>query len=168
MISLILRSLALICVLALAASAQAHQIKSAFTKILFNPRTQNLEIMHRFYIHDAEHAMQLIFGERPDLLTDNQDQAKFADYVSQRFFISSVQQDLPLKLVGVETEGKFLWVYQETQPPAGMQALTIRHNALREIWPTQVNTLNIEGQGELKTLTFDGNIELLEVNFSQH
>ena len=42
----------------------------------------------------------------------------------------------------------------------------IRHDALRDLWPTQVNTLNVEGNGPLKTLTFTDNVTLLEVEFA--
>ena len=37
--------------------AVAHQQKIAITTVLFNPRTENIEIMHRFNLHDAEHAV---------------------------------------------------------------------------------------------------------------
>ncbi len=41
--------------------AAAHQQKIAITTVLFNPRTQNIEIMHRFNLHDAEHAVKALF-----------------------------------------------------------------------------------------------------------
>ena len=50
------------------------------------------------------------------------------------------------------------------QPPS-LEGLKVRHDALRDIWPSQVNTLNVEGKGNLKTLTFTDNVALLEVHF---
>jgi hypothetical protein len=41
----------------------------------------------------------------------------------------------------------------------------IRHNALRDLWPSQINTINIEGKGDLQTLTFSDSVELLKVEF---
>lgn len=151
--------------LVIAGSAVAHQIKSAFTQVLFNPRTQNIEVMHRFYIHDAEHAMAEIFKKQHDIIGEPSSQQAFAEYVTERFFMESEGEVLPLTLVGHEIDGKFFWVYQETAQIDNLDGLAIRHNALREIWPQQVNTINIEGKGELKTLTFDKNIELLKVSF---
>mgnify|MGYP000103148218 CR=1 FL=1 len=43
--------------------AVAHQQKTSISKVLFNQRTSNIEIMHRFRVHDAEHAVKHIFGK---------------------------------------------------------------------------------------------------------
>ena len=48
--------LLVLCCLSLQLSA--HEMKSAITKVLFNQRTGNIEVMHRFYVHDAEHAVK--------------------------------------------------------------------------------------------------------------
>jgi hypothetical protein len=41
--------------------------------------------------------------------------------------------------------------------------MTIRQNALRDIWREQVNRVNIERNKVTKSLIFQGNIEWLEV-----
>ena len=150
--------------------ATAHQIKAAITTVLFNPHTQNIEIMHRFNLHDAEHAVKALFDKKADILDDNATQQAFADYVAQRFaLLNADKQPLALKMVGFEVEGKFFWVYQETAEPPHLEGLTIRHDALRDLWPKQINTLNVEGHGDIKTLTFRDNVELLSVEFdAQH
>ncbi|GGW91408.1 DUF6702 family protein [Alteromonas halophila] len=146
--------------------SHAHQIKAAITTVLFNPRTENIEIMHRFNLHDAEHAVKALFDKSADIIADKQTQQAFADYVARHFvLLNSDKQPLPLKPVGFETEGKFFWVYQETAQPPELAGLKIRHDALRDLWPTQVNTLNVEGKGDLQTLTFTDNVTLLEVSF---
>ncbi len=148
--------------------SQAHQIKAAITTVLFNPRTENIEVMHRFNLHDAEHAVKALFDKSADILADPAAQRAFADYVSDHFVIlNSDRQPLPLKEVGYETEGKFFWVYQETAQPPQLAGLKIRHDALRDLWPTQVNTLNVEGKGDIQTLTFTDNVTLLEVSFGE-
>ena len=50
--------------------AVAHQQKIAITTVLFNPRTENIEIMHRFNLHDAEHAVKAMFKKTADILDD--------------------------------------------------------------------------------------------------
>ncbi len=149
-------------------SLSAHQQKSAISTILFNPRTKNIEIMHRFRVHDAEHAVKQIFGKDADIIDSKKTQKQFGDYVNQRFnLFDNDEQLMPLKMVGVELDGKFFWVYQETAD--SMQTtkynITIRHDALRDIWPEQVNTINVEGKGKLQTLTFTDSIELLKLTF---
>lgn len=144
---------------------QAHQQKAAITKILFNPRTNNIEVMHRFVLHDAEHAVRHIFGGSADIISDVETQAKFAAYVRDRFgLIDSEGNELPLAPIGFETERGYFWVYDETPIKPEMGALSIRHNALRDLWPEQINTVNVEGLDEIKTATFEGSVELLTVD----
>lgn len=163
----ILLGIWLCCVLT--ATAQAHQLKSAISTILFNPRTGNIEVSHRFYLHDAEHAVRAIFGHHADILGSPKTQRQFSDYVSERFTLFDDQQrPMPLQRVGYELEGRFFWVYQETAEPTTLHSMTVRNDALRDLWPSQVNTINIEGNGTLQTLVFDNTVELLRVDFSEH
>lgn len=150
-------------------SVHAHQQKTAISTVLFNPRTHNIEIMHRFNIHDAEHAVKEIFGNGADILDSKTTQTQFSEYVSKRFnLFSSKNKLLPLKMVGFESDGKFFWVYQETTQPAELENMIVRNDALRDIWPLQVNTINIEGKGDIQTLTFSDFVELLSVEFKSH
>jgi hypothetical protein len=43
--------------------AFAHQQKAAETTVLFNKKSHKLEVMHRFYLHDTEHAVQHLFNK---------------------------------------------------------------------------------------------------------
>ncbi|MEP0355579.1 MAG: DUF6702 family protein [Paraglaciecola sp.] len=147
----------------------AHQQKTSISTVLFNPRTNNIEIMHRFRVHDAEHAAKEIFGKDADMIDSESTQKQFSNYVNERFSLfDSQQQPIELKVVGHELEGNFFWVYQETTQPTKLENLTIRHDALRDLWPEQVNTINVEGKGKLQTLTFADSVELLEVSLKQH
>jgi hypothetical protein len=149
----------------------AHQQKSAISTVLFNPQTKNIEIMHRFRVHDAEHAVKQIFNKNADIIDSKKTQEEFGHYVNQRFnLFDGNGQSMPLKMVGVELDGQFFWVYQETalaSISSPLENMTVRHDALRDIWPEQVNTINIEGKGELQTLTFADSVELLTVTFKQ-
>ncbi|QDG36666.1 hypothetical protein FJN13_18400 [Alteromonas mediterranea] len=146
---------------------QAHQIKAAITTVLFNPRTENIEVMHRFNLHDAEHAVKALFDKHADIMDDVETQQHFADYVARHFAIlNAAGEPLTLADVGFEVEGKHFWVYQETAEPPVLEGVKIRHDALRDLWPKQVNTLNVEGKGDIKTLTFADSVNLLEVSFN--
>lgn len=144
----------------------AHQQKTAITTVLFNPRTQNIEVMHRFNMHDAEHAVREIFDKTADIISSEETQKRFSSYVGERFHLATQDgQLLELTSVGYEAEGKFFWVYQETSQISDLDMLLVQHDALRDLWPRQTNTVNIEGNGKIKTLTFTENIELLKVEF---
>jgi len=159
----------------------AHQQKEAVTRIIFNPRTENIEVIHRFLIHDAEHATKILFGKNTDIIDDKKSQQQFASYVIQQFSIRVLSgEQLALTTVGFEVEGKHIWIYQEalipresplpkrplelpakTVIPAG---LSITHSALREIWSEQVNLVNVEYNKKVRSLVFAGSLNSQSVS----
>ena len=63
----------------------AHQQKESYTTVNFNQRTSNIEVVHRFYLHDAEHAINRMLDTKADIINNKQSQAAFAQYVKQNF-----------------------------------------------------------------------------------
>ncbi|MDG1708711.1 MAG: hypothetical protein P8H03_08105 [Emcibacteraceae bacterium] len=159
--------LAIIITGALTAPVFAHQQRAAMTKVLFNKNSGNLEIMHRFYLHDTEHAVQMLFDKKADIRNSADTRELFANYVGNRFAIKPLNgEELELKPVGHEIERIYFWVYQEVKAPDDIEGLSMIHNALRDIWTDQVNTVNVEGRGDLRTATFEGDVELLSVELN--
>lgn len=151
--------------LALATGAAAHQGKEAITRVLFNARTGNIEVMHRFLAHDAEHAVKRIFGAGADVLGSDDTRARFAEYVNARFTLRDQDgNELRLAPVGHELEGKFLWVYAETPIPPDLTALTMTHDALRDLWPDQVNLVNVDRDGDSRSALFAGGTTSLTIS----
>ena len=135
---------------------QAHQMKTAITTVLFNERSGNVEIMHRFYLHDAEHALSQMADTQVYLLENPKAQQQFARYISAHFALGlGSAEPVELTHVGQEVEGKFIWVYQELPIPEDQRLLWFRFDALQEHWPEQVNQINVEGLGAVRTLRFD-------------
>ena len=149
-----------------AAPAFAHQQKAALTQVLFNPRTDTIEVVHRFYLHDAEQAVQLLFGADADIHGKEDTRFTMARYAVGKFALWD-EMDMPIELglVGFEIEGNFFYVYQESESKLNPAALTIRHNAFRDIWPEQMNSVNVEGKGPMQTVLFDGENALQVVVF---
>jgi len=151
---------------ALAAEAFAHQQQAALTRVLFNSRSGNLEVMHRFLVHDAEHAVRQLLDPEADLIASAPAREQFSAYVQERFaLLGSEGNALALQYVGQEIDGIFLWVYQEMPIPDSLTSLSIIHNALRDLWPEQNNLVNIERDGQVQTLNFNGGTEWLSVTF---
>ncbi len=143
--------------LMLAGGAAAHQAKEAVTRVLFNNRTGNIEVMHRFLVHDAEHAVRDIIGTGADILRSESTRERFAAYVGERFTLSDQDgASLPLEPVGHEIEGRYLWIYSETPIPEGLASLSIAHDALRDVWPEQVNLVTVDRDGESQSALFSG------------
>jgi len=146
--------------------AFAHQQKAAETTVLFNKRSGKLEVSHRFYMHDTEHAVQLLFDKNADIIDSEKTQQQFANYVAKQFLARTLSGEaLPLTNVGYEVEGKFFWVYQEMVIPSKLNGVKLFNGALRELWPTQINMVNIEGKGEVRTLYFSESEDWLITKF---
>lgn len=146
--------------------AFAHQQKAAESTVLFNQRSGQLEIMHRFYLHDTEHAVQVLFDKHADIFDSNKTQQQFADYVANQFLARKLDNSpLSLNDVGYEIDGKFFWVYQEATLMTELKGIKLYNGTLRELWPTQVNMVNIEGKGKVRTLNFRDNEDWLTVKF---
>ena len=162
-----LKATAILVLLAWAGSVAAHQAREAVTQVVFNNRTGNIEVMHRFLVHDAEHAVRDIFGADADVLRKSASRDRFAAYVGERFSLRD--QDgtaLTLTPVGSEIEGKYLWVYAETPIPDTLTALSMTHDALRDLWPDQVNLVTIERDGEQASALFADGTPALTINFA--
>ena len=143
--------------------AYAHQQKQAFSTLLFNARTNNLEVSHRFLLHDAEHILSTLFTEKSDLVQDHKSRDRFANYIQQNFELQTTnKQALELTTVGNEVEGKYFWVYQEMQAPEP-QSLRIKHTSLQEVWPSQINYLNVERNGEVRSVRIDSSQQWYEL-----
>ncbi len=148
---------ALVALLLSTPSTHAHQQKEAYITLLFNDKTGNLEISHRFLIHDAEHIFARLFDTKAlelsgDLLSDEPTQLAFAAYVETQFALADANTKvLPLESVGYEVDGKHFWVYQETAIPR-TDELKIKHSALHELWPSQTNHINVEVAGAISSL----------------
>ncbi|MEM0909438.1 MAG: DUF6702 family protein [Pseudomonadota bacterium] len=134
--------------------AYGHQQKAAITTITFNATSSVFEIVHRFNLHDAEHAVKRILYKETDIYNSADTQVKFAEYIYERFSIADEDGHLmSLVPVGYELDNKHFWVYQELVFSEDA-ILHIQHPALQEIWAEQINTVNIEVNDEVRTLLF--------------
>ncbi len=154
------RALVFSLIAAVASNALAHEQKTALTDVLINERTGNLEVAHRFIIHDAEHALyQATKLENVDLAQSPAAQAAFANYAAKRFaLILPDGKSLKLSLIGQERERGYLWVYQEAKIPTDLEAgFTIENHILQDAVKGQVNTVNIRTRSQVTTLVFKEN-----------
>ncbi|MET1256405.1 DUF6702 family protein [Aliikangiella maris] len=155
----------LVGLLMLSHSVFAHQQKIAYTTILFNSRTANIEVSHRFLLHDAEHALNALTKKPHNLIESQTSRQLFVDYILQHFSIAvSAQTNLMLKVVGYEIEGKHLWIYQEApidavvsnaaHQPDTVQPVDIEHSSSAQSSNEQaLSAQSLSGMSELSELT---------------
>jgi len=133
----------------------AHPTPKGLTTIERNPNTNTVEIVHRFHLHDAEEAMQVILSEADLTLDALEGRAQLALHVEETFQLADGETNVPLSLVlvGAEIKGENVLVFQEYTD--GLPPLVkVRHDALRDAFPEQVNTLNAKLGSRVQTLVF--------------
>jgi len=138
--------------------AAAHRMPGSLSTIKPNPNTGAIEVIHRLHNHDAELGVITILNDRSMTLEQLVGRAQLALYVEERFLVAAVEDGsvgapLSLELIGAELDGEFILVYQELKgemPPE----IAVRNDILRDVFPDQVNHVNIAVGGEVRSLTF--------------
>ncbi|HSG89109.1 MAG TPA: DUF6702 family protein [Pseudomonadales bacterium] len=134
-------------------TAGAHQLRAALTSLALNARTAQVEVIHRFYVHDAEHAVERLGGMRGDIGRDPALRDAFAHYVRTHFTLADANRTpLPIALVGAELDGDFLWVYEELPGDAWEKIAFVGHSSLQELWPEQENRVNLRTASGVHTV----------------
>lgn len=144
----------------LALPARAHRAKAALTLITWNKAAGLLEVDHSLHAHDAEIALAQVGGVSAPDLSRLEDQARLALYVEGRFALTIPGgPPLALKLLGAEPDGDNIHIYQEVPLTAAPARLRVRNMILRDVFPVQINQVNIDmggGPDHIRTLTFLG------------
>lgn len=139
----------------LVGTSHAHEQKAALTRIVFNERSGNVEVMHRLSLHDAEHAVKALWGSI-NLENDAEATQKFSNYVRSRFILTRENgQVIDLLPVGQEIDGSYLWVYHETQITDQFSSFTAENRILQEFWVDQSNLVNVEYKNSRQSYIFD-------------
>jgi hypothetical protein len=149
--------------LCIAALAFAHRMPGSISTVKRSASGDTIEIIHRLHAHDAELGVAAALGKRNISLETLVDRAQLALYVEERFVMAAyvdgqIRNRLPLELIGAELDGEFVLVYQEFAGQLPVD-LAIRDDILRDVFPGQVNHVNVAVGGEVRSVTFSGDDE---------
>ncbi|MBQ5947685.1 DUF6702 family protein [Massilia sp. ST3] len=146
-----------LCAVLLAASsmaAHAHRFHTSITDISYNARTRSTEIVHTYMAHDIEALLTNLYQRQFDL-GDPEDQDVLRKYIEQQFAIKGPdKQPLKLRWVGMTIDAQSVVIYQEAEQTPLSQAAVIRQGVLIDFLPDQVNTVNLNEAGTVRSLTF--------------
>ena len=155
-----------VAVLGFALSSAAHRAPGSLTTIEWNPASEKTEIVHRLHSHDAELGVGAAL-DIPDLsVHDLEGRANIALYVEARFSITSGEDNLRLELVGAELVGDYILVYQ-VQAGRLPQEIRVFDSILRDIYPEQINQVNIQDGDSVRTLAFSDDDDWHSYRFGQ-
>ena len=138
-------------------AAQAHRFHFGITEMSFNAKTGSTEIVHTYMAHDVESLLANLYQRQFDL-SQPEDEAILRKYVEKQFRVQAADKSrLPVRWVGITAGPENIVIYQEIENTPLSQAALIHDEVLIDFLPEQTNTLNINDNGMIRTLTFDRN-----------
>jgi hypothetical protein len=144
-------------------AAHAHNFHAGITDVSFNARTGSTEVVHTYMAHDVEALLTNMYQRQFDL-SDAEDQAVLRKYVEQQFALQDREHHrMPLRWVGMTADAQSVVIYQEAEQTPLAKTASIRDEVMTDFLPDQVNTVNINDGGAVRTLTFDGKTAELPV-----
>ncbi|MEA3462372.1 MAG: DUF6702 family protein [Bacteroidota bacterium] len=123
-----------------------HEFYVSLTEIRYNPSAARMEVSMRIFADDLDRALL----ERTDIQTQlgTELEAPSADsllgvYLLECFSVNINGEKAEFQYLGKEPEADALWCYLESKPVSRPQTVTIFHKLLTEIYPDQVNIVQV-------------------------
>lgn len=136
-------------------AVHAHLFHFGITDVTFNPKTGSTEIVHTYMAHDIEALLSNLYQRQFDL-TLPEDEAVLRKYVEKHFWMQAADNSrLPLRWVGLEVGPENVVIYQEIERTPLSKTALVHNDVLIDFLAEQTNTLNINDNGMIHTLTFD-------------
>lgn len=144
--------------LCVAAFAYADRQPGSLSTIKIGASTGNVEIIHRLHSHDAELGIMTAMNDVSLSIDHLEGQAQLALYVEAKFLVAAVNNEkigapLALNLIGAEVDGEYVLVYQEFVGSLP-NTVAVKNDILRDVFPEQVNHVNIAVNQKVHSLTF--------------
>jgi len=150
----IITIVSLLLAVVLPSTSFAHKYYSAMTRVNHNVEVSSLEVIHRFFAHDIEEALELKVGEnlRFDNLSNIEPHLKA--YVEAHFSMALGGVEASPDWIGYEVEENSLWVYQEQMIGTLPSTFQFENTLLLGVFPDQINTVTLTIGDLITSLTF--------------
>jgi hypothetical protein len=149
------RAIAGAVLLSLATFASAHLFHAGITDIAFNAHTGSTEVVHTYMAHDVEALLTNVYQRDFDL-TQPEDQDVLRKYVEKQFWLGAKDKGrLPLRWVGMTIDAQNVVIYQEAEKTPLSNAALVHDEVMIDFLPDQVNTVNLNEAGKVRTFMFD-------------
>lgn len=136
-------------------AAHAHLFHLGITDLSFNPKTGSTEIVHTYMTHDVEALLSNLYQRQFDL-SQPEDEAILRKYVEKKFWVQGADKGrLPIRWVGLTAGAESVVIYQEIENTPLAKVALIHDEVLIDFLAEQTNTLNVNDNGMIRTLTFD-------------
>lgn len=141
--------------LALAPQAGAHRGHDAMTVVSLEPDGQVMA-SHRFEAHDLEPALAEIAPNAQTSLDDPDAIAELKNYLLAHFHLRADGKEVPLAVASVDIGVREVRLNYAGQVKGRPKAVAIQTTILRDIYPRQVNQVEVKRGAFARTLRFGG------------
>ena len=158
------RKLISFAVLLLAAMpASAHRGHDALSVVTLDGKG-GVVVSHRFEAHDVEPALAKIAPDAQPSLDDPEAVAALVAYVGRRFTLASEHGSIALAPGEIDISGAEVRIAFAGRARGRIRRLSIASRVLTDIYPGQVNQVNVRVGKVVRTLTFrNGSTQAIEV-----
>ncbi len=132
-----------------------HPLHLSVADIKYNPEAKSLEITQRLFVDDLEDALRHFSGDKVDVLNPpNPARIKelIGQYTQQNFQLQLNGKPKPAQYLGYEIEGEAVWVYMEVADARNIKSIGVRNTLFFEMFDDQVNLINVDKDGEIRSL----------------
>lgn len=135
-----------------AAPAEAHRVHAGVTEVNVNPRTAEMEVVHRLFAHDLMQALGRDDQETEAYFGSAEGKAEIGAYAGRLFRLGTREGALiELDYVGAEADGEFAWIYFTAPPPDVSGGLLVDNDLLADQFDDQVMMTNLRFDSQVRT-----------------
>lgn len=137
------------------APAFAHRQKISITTIEWLAEASELGVTHAIHLHDGIRALAMKdLIESPDL-EDAKAKAHLALLISKQFKLHDQDgRHIHLEVLGAETEGSMIYIYQTAKMDAAPEQLRVHNTILQDVFEGQRGHVDIDLPSLKATLQF--------------
>jgi len=123
-----------------------HKFYVSLTELRYNSHNERFELSIRIFPDDLDRALLERSGIHTQLATKlehEQTDSLLRTYLLENFTLEADEVEIAFNYLGKEPESDAIWCYLESDPVPAPRQLSIRHELLTEIFPDQVNIVQV-------------------------
>ncbi|MCD6201777.1 MAG: hypothetical protein J7K46_08215 [Bacteroidales bacterium] len=140
---------------AFAGNGSAHKFYVSLCQINYNRDSAQLQIIMKIFSDDLEKAVWQEEGKMLKLGSKNEREDSdtlLSAYLLRHFHIRIHGEEVPVHYLGKEVSYDVTWCYLESFPDQEFYKLTVENDLLTEVYPGQINLIEVLLNGRKKGL----------------
>ncbi len=123
-----------------------HKFYVSLTELRYNSQTERFEVSMRIFPDDLDRALMERSGIHTQVATELEHEkadSLLKTYLLESFTLQVDDVEIAFNYLGKEAEADAVWCYLESTRVSTPLGLSIRHELLTEIFPDQVNIVQV-------------------------